>query len=183
MQTFCQVGNSVIKTFHLIRFSGGMTLGWYWDENIWSHQLSLGCKLFVCDQSISSHRILSRCDNWKGFYLAIIKKWSYLVMILHELDNHPEVVGVVFDGNHLGLVLLHMSIKNIVKVLKFWKPAWCWRRPQRLGPGSTCWPEEDKRRPLSTEMDLGNSWQSTAREAIIYIAETKTRRKERFFQP
>ena len=41
-------------------------------------------------------------------------------MILHELDNHPEVVGVVFDGNHLGLVLLHMSIiKNIVKVLKF----------------------------------------------------------------
>ena len=106
MQTFCQVGNSMIKTFHLIRFLGGMTLGWYWDENIWSHQLSLGCKLFVCDQNISSHRILSRCDNWKGFYLAIIKKWSYLVMILHELDNHPEVVGVVFDGNHLGLVLL-----------------------------------------------------------------------------
>ena len=105
MQTFCQVGNSVIKTFHLIRFSGGMILGWYWDENIWSHQLSLGCKLFVRDQNISSHRILSRCDNWKGFYLAIIKKWSYLVMILHELDNHPEVVGVVFDGNHLRLVL------------------------------------------------------------------------------
>ena len=33
-------------------------------------------------------------------------------MILHELDNHPEVVGVVFDGNHLGLVPLHVHKKR-----------------------------------------------------------------------
>ena len=81
-------------------------------------------------------------------------------MILHQLDNHPEVVCIVLDRDHLFFLfsaILLMWSDEVGRVrflrMKMKRPAWCWQRLLHLGPGSICWPEVDTRRPLSAEME------------------------------
>ena len=38
-----------------------------------------------------------------------VQQDKYLVVILHQLDNHPEVMRIVLDRDHLGLIVIFMT--------------------------------------------------------------------------